>query len=93
MFDLSQTRFEIYVSKRNKEIFDQIIALANINCVPISTIIAEACDRYTREINKDPKLIIDRKFWDGILDKCDKEELLHINRLILKLNEKVLKRL
>lgn len=88
-----QSRIDIYVNKGNKPIFDQLKAIADLNELNFSLVLGLAASDYVRKINNEPSLLSSDKEWDMILKKSSPQELLKYNKLILRLNEKIAKRL
>lgn len=83
---------DIYINKDYRQAFDELIALASLKKIKVSSLIGLAVQDYIRKINNSPRIIIEEEMWDDLLKPLSKEQILELDTLITKLNRKILER-
>ncbi len=85
---------DLSISKDFRDCFDTLNVYQNMKDESFSHFICLAVQEFVKNnIQNEPNLIVNEKFWNDIISKMDKEEILEMDRLITKLHGKLMKQL
>ncbi len=86
-----QGRLDLSIGKKYRECIDQVIGMAGVKGVSVSSIICEAVKEYVQKLNNNPNIILSEKHWN--LEDKSKDELRELDTLITKLNRSIVREL
>ncbi len=84
--------FNLYISDKNQQYFDELKVCAEGNDRNVSTVICKAIKKYMETMDGKVQLLADIEDWNNFIKNASRKELREMHSLIYSINDKITKK-